>query len=514
MGNIKVTFRRYWIFIISIILYGIGLSVHFIAQWKGPHPHQGQDILEKVGSQALNVTNSKYAKPDNLFYFVQVSDIHMSERYTRGAQGHFYYLLKKVIPMINPNFLFITGDITDSMKSLLSIATQENDWIMYRKILDETGTSTKNNGTFVWDIRGNHDCFMVPEWKSEYNYFKEYSQTKTRGFSFSYDTNYGSYSFIGIDGCPILTTTNPFFGIIDEVTMEKYGTFMEKVKANPKNKHNFVLSHYPETTLKFGKSLSDKEWNDYTKDISLLLSGHFHSIGGDHVYAYHKDFLELEINDFKLHGRYRIVSVDNDVVTFTDKNLPLPKLPYDFKTSKIDSLIKDPPSVFNEDLPPIVHITLPKNSRFNLKRGEPIEESYTSEYIRVLVFSNHPSTELHLTAVIDGKYQPELKFQYVGDQKLSKRSSQIRIHKRDSQNRSLNEDHTIETGTPPLWVCKWDSTIFNDGKSHTLKIIVEDAAGHSGEDSISFRVDGKSDDINVPFFATFVLKSVMVKSVK
>jgi len=68
--------------------------------------------------------------------------------------------------------------------------------------------------------------------------------------------------------------------------MEKYVTFMEKAKANPNNKHNFVFSHYPETTLKFGKSLSGKEWNDYSKDISLLLSGHFHTIGGMHIIIY------------------------------------------------------------------------------------------------------------------------------------------------------------------------------------------------------------------------------------
>jgi len=124
----------------------------------------------------------------------------MSDKYSRGAQGHLYYFLKKMIPIIDPNFLFITGDITDSLTTSLEIATQEDDWIMYRKIIEDTGVTTRNNGTFLWDIRGNHDCFMVPDWSSEYNYFKDYSHTKSRGFSFNYDTDYGTYSFIGLDG--------------------------------------------------------------------------------------------------------------------------------------------------------------------------------------------------------------------------------------------------------------------------------------------------------------------------
>jgi len=73
---------------------------------------------------------------------------------------------------------------------------------------------------------------------------------------------------------------NPFFGIIDEVTMDAYTEFMDHAKANPKNRHNFVFIHYPETTAKFGKSSFGKRWEDYTKNISLLLTGHFHSLVG------------------------------------------------------------------------------------------------------------------------------------------------------------------------------------------------------------------------------------------
>jgi len=524
MENIK-GLKHYWIFLVTLIFYTLGIVVHFIAQSKGPHPHHGREILEKVSPRINTINNSKnknttsantgpskYATPDNLFYFVQVSDIHMGESHTSGTQGHFLYFTEKILPIINPNFLFITGDITDSISKDLKIGTVKEDWVMYRKIIDHTNIPTKNNGTFLWDMRGNHDCFMIPEWNSKYNYFKDYSHTKTRGFSFNYETSYGTYSFVGLDGCPVVSTSNPFFGIIDEVSMDMYTNFMDKAKANPKNKHNFVFNHFPETTAKFAKTTSGKRWTDYTKDISLMLTGHFHSLGGNYLYAYHRNFLELELSDFRMHGRYRIVSVDNDIVSITDNILPLPKVPYDFKTSEVDKLIENPPEVFNKDIPPIVHITLPKNSRFNLKRGEPIQESYSSEYVRVLVFSDFPPKTLKLSLYIDDKLQNNVEFQYVGNKKLTKRDNTIHVNTRDDQNQNVNEHYTVNYKTPPLWIAKWNNTIYNDGKSHSLKVIAIDSNNMKGETSIKFRLDGKDDSLGVSFISTLLLKSVFPRT--
>ncbi|ORX78891.1 hypothetical protein BCR32DRAFT_269806, partial [Anaeromyces robustus] len=355
--------KHYWIFLLTLLSYGIGVIIHFIAQYNGNKPQSGREVLVNAFQKfptiktIINTTNeeedntiSKFEKPNNLFYFVQITDIHMDKGKYLG---------------------YIVG-------------TVENEWQLYQKIIEETGVIHKNNGTFLWDMRGNHDCFMVPDWTSEYNYFNRYSKTKSRGFSFQYETSYGTYSFIGIDGCPILTAACPFFGIIDEVTLDMYSEFMDKAKANPNNKHNFVFSHYTKGSAKFGKSSSGKTWEDYTKDISLFMTGHLHNLGGNKMYTYHKDYLEMELNDLKLHGKYRIVSIDNDIVSISDNVLPLPELPYDFKTSNIDDLIQHPPLVFNQNIPPIVHITSPKDSHFIIQNNnkEPIKESLDSGYIR------------------------------------------------------------------------------------------------------------------------------------
>ncbi|ORX63993.1 Metallo-dependent phosphatase [Anaeromyces robustus] len=531
MNNFKFQLKHYLIFLITIICYCIGFSIYFIAQHEGTRPKKNEENLSKFNPELYqinsnsrllnntNIDNSKYAKPDNLFYFLQISDIHMSDRYTKGAQGHLYYFLQKMIPILDPNFLFITGDITDSISKKMSLETTEDEWKMYRKIIESTNITTKNNGTFLWDLRGNHDCFRISEWDSPYNYYKDYSHTKTRGFTFNYETSYGTYSFVGLDGCPILSAAKPFFGIVDNVSMDLYSNFMNNAKSNPNNKHNFVFMHFPETTATFGKSSSGKSWNDYTKDISLLLTGHFHNIVGKYIYAYHPDYLEMELIDFKLKGRYRIVAIDNDVVSITDNTLPLPNIPYDFKTNNIDDLINHPPEVFKQNIPPVVHITSPKNSRFVLKRGEPIKESLTSEYIRVLVFSDQSPSNLKLSLYIDNKLQ-STEFTYLGDQKLDKRSSTNKIkinsniNSKSQQNIIEENIYNVDAKTPPLWIAKWDKSAFNDGKSHELKVIATDInnQNHKGENVITFRLDGKSDSLGIPFIGKLLLKSVLYKS--
>jgi len=525
MKAIKSKLRYYWIFLVSLLFYCIGIILHFVAQYGSNQPHSRREALEAVKPVASTIhTNSnmdnstliaendnlKYTKPDNLFYFIQVSDIHISKKYTNGAQGHFYYFLKKMIPVIDPNFLFITGDMTDSQETFY-VGTVEDDWKMYRKIIENTGIANKNNGAFLWDLRGNHDCFLVPEWTSSYNYYKDYSKTKTRGFAFNYETPSGSYSFTGLDGCPIYSATNPFFGFLDELSMDMYTKFMEESLSKNNHKHNFVFSHFPEITLKFGKSSSGKHWEDYTKNISLLLSGHLHVLGGSYIYGYHRKFLELVLTDFKIHGKYRIVAVDNDVVSVTDNLLPLPTLPYDFNTGNIDDLINNPPEIFNQAIPPVVHITSPKNSRFLLKKYEPVKEALDSGYIRVLVFSEQSPNDLKLSLFIDNNEIP-VTFEYVGHKPLEKRSTpSINIFSRDEKNQSIiNENHIIDFKTPPLWISKWDSSKYNDNKSHEMKIVAIDNRNLKGEQTIRFRFDGKGDDLGNHPISQFIVKSNLI----
>ena len=62
------------------------------------------------------------------------------------------------------------------------------------------------------------------------------------------------------------------------------------------------------------------------------MCGHLHRLFlgiGNTMYAHHKfpDLLELELSDMKEHAIYRIVAVDNDMISFSDQTLGLASIP-------------------------------------------------------------------------------------------------------------------------------------------------------------------------------------------
>jgi len=86
MNNFKIKLKYYWIFLITLIFYCLGIIIHFIAQHGGTHPHRGKEELKKAipnintvidaninnNSNNTLITDEKYAKAENLFYFTQV----------------------------------------------------------------------------------------------------------------------------------------------------------------------------------------------------------------------------------------------------------------------------------------------------------------------------------------------------------------------------------------------------------------------------------------------------------
>jgi len=89
MDNLKLKIRHYWIFLVTLICYCLGIIIHFLAQYNGTHSHRGKEELKKVTSNIntivdTNINNNdtnifetndnemKYEKTENLFYFTQV----------------------------------------------------------------------------------------------------------------------------------------------------------------------------------------------------------------------------------------------------------------------------------------------------------------------------------------------------------------------------------------------------------------------------------------------------------
>ncbi|KAL7751601.1 hypothetical protein RI367_003066 [Sorochytrium milnesiophthora] len=410
----------------------------------------------------------------NLFHFVQivqVSDLHVSRYNKHGGHVHLLSFLKTALPMISPEFVVVTGDLTDAKDARkLTSAQYEDEWKAYHTALVDSGVADKNNGRFWWDQRGNHDCFNLANWQSKENHFLKYSTVKAAGYRFTYMRDFGTYLFVALDGCPERGPSRPFnfFGVLDTVDMDALQTAIQDVPAN----HTFVLSHYPLSTTLLGSTSDGVSFDALSRRISLYLCGHLHRLKGgigDRMYGYKPTgFLELELADLKLHAMYRVLAVDNDLISFVDVEIPAPHIPQVMNQTLAATHFADMPVY---DAAPVVLVTNPKDAHFYMPEREQINRVLSSTHVRALVFSQRPIKR------VTGRFDNGEPVDFVkGKQTPAPKNS--------------------TSGSLPLWVVPWTPSSFNDKRRHKLVVEAEDVDGRKTQVKIRFRLDGRRLDLN------------------
>ncbi|KAG0240745.1 Metallo-dependent phosphatase-like protein [Mortierella sp. GBAus27b] len=440
---------------------------------------------------------------DGVFYFVQVSDLHISA-FRKASTSNFYTFLSTALPLVEPAFVVVTGDLTDAKdKQLVGSMQYMEEWSTYRDALEESGVLTKRNGTFWHDLRGNHDCFNVPNWDSNENFFSTMSSTRSPGFMFDVKTDYGKYAFIGIDACPKPGPARPynFFGLFETPDMDY---LKQRLALTKGNNHTFVFSHYPVTTTMFGETSEGDSFADLSSAFSVYMCGHLHKLKwglGDVLQSYHPThFLELEVGDMKQNGVYRIMVVDHDMISFTDVSMPLTTIPSTMTLNrKSDQDTEDEDQIRQGDasnqkpalgprLPtnPIAVVTNPKDSRYLIPKHEPVDRIGTSTHIRFLAWTDNQipdgaqenvRKDISIDIMIDGKPHPH-PARFAG---------------------TRAEDATEDEEFLPLYVSEWDPQEYDDGKEHEIEIKIVDRFGRVGSTRTIFRVDGKRSNMNGGF---------------
>ena len=158
----------------------------------------------------------------------------------------------------------------------------------------------------------------------------------------------------------------------------------------------------------------------------------------------------------KDHGVFRIIAVDNDIISFVDQELPLTEIDIGVPTLSKGNKVNWPEKL---SVKPTVLITNPKDSRFVLRRKEPYYRTRTSTHIRFLVFSESDPSQLNVRITVDGRHHP-FPAEFVG------------------------------TDTTPLWVSSWEPNDFGDMNAHTIRIeVTSKDTMLTGEASVEFRVD-------------------------
>jgi len=202
----------------------------------------------------------KTAEP---FTFVQISDPQLGfgeeEGFEKGEE-----LLAETVRMINeinPPFVIVTGDMTNS-------STSEEQYQAYKRLM-----SGLNEGIKLYHVPGNHDVKLATEPENLKRYIEKYGDD---GFCFKY----ANTTFIGINSCLVMDGA----GYEESLQLSWLSSRLEEAAGSD---HIFVFMHCPIVTSdldqKEGYSnfpmLKRRTYVDLFKKygVECVFAGHLHS---------------------------------------------------------------------------------------------------------------------------------------------------------------------------------------------------------------------------------------------
>ena len=263
--------------------------------------------------------------------------------------------------------LLVSGDLTDAKEEGgVGSGQQREEWEAYREILRE---SNIGNRTVYLDIRGNHDTFDVPDYNERENLYKSHSKMGPTQPS-SYLTTLKSRSGKQLSIVAMDASLNPgpkkvynFLGHLTDMHLSHLADLKAEAEVS---EHQLYFGHFPISCI-----MPSSEAKGIVSGGLAYLSGHLHTLGGltPKLYTIHRSGTpELELGDWKENRMWRLLAVDNGLLSFSDQR--------------------------HGEGWPVVMVTNPKSASMIAPAVEMVDKILASHLIRVLVFSVGQVTEV------------------------------------------------------------------------------------------------------------------------
>jgi len=381
------------------------------------------DDLVKVDDNSTVGDSSK-----NITWFVHVTDLHISKFYVPERTSKFKQLVSEILKHVEPSAVVVTGDLTDGKTPDYSGSRQfREEWEEYHQAVT---LATRENKTIWLDIRGNHDNFDVPHLQHKNNYFKDYSSQGREGNLGSYlkivEHNGVRIGFLAVDSTLKPGPRRPFnfVGALNRAELDHLSKLAKKSEVEADA--TVWFGHYPTSTI-----VSPQPGLRYVMSSGLAyLCGHLHNMHGlaSRMVVRHENGLrEAELSDWKDNRFYRIMAVDNGVLSFKD-------IDYDQKPW------------------PVVLVTWPPRSEYTAGDREPLYKLISSTHVRLLLYSPNKIMSVHIS--VDGSDKME-----------------------------------CQTKNEKLYTVKWNPEMYSVGL-HKMLVYVEDDFGAIHVEEHNFSLDG------------------------
>jgi len=225
------------------------------------------------------------AENNKVFWFIQTSDVHIGARGDQDS-GNLEWLVTTAKDVIQPSFIVVSGDLTDSTNGNLfgyPDGPHQEEWNLYRSIL-----SGRVDSNSYYDLPGNHDHYNDGDFSYYLTNSMQGSASGSTQVSWTRPFDFGKYHFMGINTGD--NTGSPFslfwpYGDYAGLDAGELAFIQNELGLNQDAALTFIFGHHPlsatdnssDTYLYYGRD----EFLSLVQTYGISLYGYGHT----HVYS-------------------------------------------------------------------------------------------------------------------------------------------------------------------------------------------------------------------------------------